>query len=74
MADRTHSLLSRSMAPSQEDKDSILGNTYHAHRRQGRKMMKQAGNEAGKERRRAVVSRKQGKLWKVAEERIKRGN
>ena len=24
-----HGLLSRSMAPSQEDKDSILGDTYH---------------------------------------------
>ena len=39
----------------------------------GRYVMKQAVDEAVEERRRAVASRKQGELWKVGEERMKRG-
>ena len=67
-------MLSRSMAPSQEDEDSILGDTYHDKtcRQRGRHVMKQAGDEAVKERRRAVAIRKQGELWKLGEERMKR--
>ena len=59
-ADGNHGSLLRSMAPSQEDKESILGDTYHnkTGRQQGRQMMKQVGDNALKERRRAVVIRK----------------
>ena len=59
-ADRNHGLLSRSMAPIQEDEDSILGDTYHDEtgRRQGRQVMKQASDKAAEERRRAVTIRK----------------
>ena len=39
----------------------------------GRQVMKQAGDGVVEERRRAVASRKQGELWKLGEERIKRG-
>ena len=59
-ADGNHVSLPRSMAPIQEDKDSILGEIYHnkTGRQQGRRVMKQTGNKAVKERRRAVASRK----------------
>ena len=59
-ADGNHIFLSRSMAPIQEDEDSILGDMYQdkTGRQQGRQMMKQRGNKAVKERRRAVASRK----------------
>ena len=59
-ADGNHVSLSRSMAPIQEDEDSILGDMYQdkTGRQQGRQMMKQTGNKAVKERRRAVASRK----------------
>ena len=58
--DENHVFLSRSMAPIQEDEDSILGDMYYdkTGRQQGRRMMKQRGNKAVKERRRAVASRK----------------
>ena len=59
-ADKNHVSLPRSMAPIQEDKDSILGEMYHnkTGRQQDRRIMKQAGNKAVEERRRAVASRK----------------
>ena len=59
-ADGNHVFLSRSMAPIQEDDDSILGGMYHnkTGRQQGRWVMKQAGNKAVEEMRRAVASRK----------------
>ena len=41
-------------------------------RRQDRQVMKQEGDEAVEEKRRAVASRKRGELWKVAGERMKR--
>ena len=55
-----HVSLSRSMAPSQEDEESILRVTYQdeTDRQQGRQVVKQAGNKAVEERRRAVTSRK----------------
>ena len=58
--DGNHVSLSRSMAPIQKDKDSILWDMYQdkTGRQQGRQMMKQTGNKAVKERRRAVASRK----------------
>ena len=61
MPDGNHGLLSRSMAPSQEDEDSILENTYHdkTGRQQGRHVMKHVGDEVAKERRSDVASRKQ---------------
>ena len=54
-------MLSRSMAPSQEDEDSILGNTYHdkTGRQRGRHVMKHVGDEVAEERRSDVASRKQ---------------
>ena len=49
-----------------------MGDTYHAKtcRRQGWQVMKQAGDKAAEEWRRI---KKQGELWKVGEERMKRG-
>ena len=43
-ADGKHGLLSRSMAPNQEDKESILGDTYHNEtgRQQSRRAMRQS--------------------------------
>ena len=46
---------------------------YYETDKTGRKVMKQEGNEAVEEKRRAVVIRKRGELWKVEEERMKRG-
>ena len=67
MADGNHGLLLRSMAPSQEDKDSILGDTYHdkTGRQRGRQVMKHVGNETVEERQRAVASRKRRRAEEI---------
>ena len=59
-ADGNHVSLPRSMAPIQEDKDSILGEMYHdkTGRQEGRRVMKHTGNKSVEEMRRAVASRK----------------
>ena len=51
----------RRMAPSQDEEESMPGDTYHVKsgRQQGKQVMKQAGDEAVKERRKVMVSRKQ---------------
>ena len=50
-ADRNHGSMSRSMAPTREDEDSILGDTYYDEtgRRRGRQVIKQVGNKAVEE-------------------------
>ena len=60
----------RRMAPSQDEEESMPGDTYHVKsgRQQGKQVMKQIGDETVEERRRAVASRKHRRAEEIREE------